>query len=139
MSQLASSVKKQFVVVKTLTSSDITTTAELDITSAATGEITVEDVIVKTDDTGLASSGSAVLQISTDNDWGGAVIFSDAVANLGSNVTLDLDNAGTTGIKTVLEDGKKVYATAKTADFTGDGQVKVYVYCSVAHPNSEIY
>lgn len=140
MTQLVSRAKKQFVIVKELTSSNITTGAELDITSPATGEITVDDVILKTDSTGLADSGSsAQFEVSTDNDYGQTLVVQENVSsNLGANVTLDISST-TTGQKTVLESGKKLYATASGENCTGSGNIKVYVYCSTADQNAEIY
>ncbi len=140
MAQYVTSAPKQYIIKKTLVSSDITTGAELDITSPAVGQISIDEVILKTDGTGLADSGSsAQFEVSTDNDYGQTLIVQEDVSsNLGANVTLDLSSA-TTGQKTVLEDGKKVYVTASGEDCTGDGEIEVIVYASVAYPNSEIY
>lgn len=120
------SAGRQFWIKKTLTSSAIVT-AGVDVTGVASGEIAIEDVIVKTDGTGLAAMTNFTL--TTDNAKGLATFFSTAASGLGANKTIDLAGASVTKIKTVVEDGKKVIAKATAADGTGAGTIDVYLLC----------
>lgn len=115
-----------FWVKKTVTSSDIKTATAVDITGVSSGgELQVEDVIVKTDSTGLA--GGTNFQILSDNAKGLANIFVETVANLGASKTMDLSGASVTGIKTVIETGKKLQVQNTDADGTGTGTIDIYV------------
>ena len=51
----------------------------------------IEDVVVETDATGLA--GATLFQVKKSDTTGAAIIFSQAVANLGANATYDLSTA----------------------------------------------
>ena len=119
-------VGSTFWVKKTVTSSDILLASALDITGVSSGgELQVEDVIVKTDSTGLA--GGTNFELKSNNANGLANIFVETVANLDGNKTVDLASASVTGIKTVLEEGKKLQVQSTGADDTGSGTIDIYV------------
>lgn len=113
-----------FWLKKTLTSSAVPQ-AGVDVTGLATGELAVEDVVVKTDGTGLA--GGTNFELETNNAKGLADFFVSAVSGLGANKTIDLDNASVTKIRTIIEQGKKVIAKMSAADGTGAGTADVYL------------
>ena len=113
------------IIKKTLVSSAVVQ-AGVDITGVSTtGELELVDVIVKTDSTGLAAGTN--FEILTDNTNGLANAFVETVANLGASKTMDLNGASVTGIKTVLEVGKKFQAKATVADCTGAGTIDIYL------------
>ncbi len=115
----------EFWVKKTLTSSAIVQ-AGVDITGVSSaGELAIEDVIVKTNSTGLAAGTN--LEICSNNANGLANILVETVANLGANKTMDLTGASVTKIRPVLEVGKKLIAKSTVADCTGAGTIDVYV------------
>ena len=115
----------EFWVKKTLTSSAILQ-AGVDVTGVSSGgELAIEDVIVKTDGTGLAAMTN--FELETNNVNGLADFFVTVASGLGANKTIDLSGASVTKIKTVLESGKKVIAKASAADGTGAGTIDVYI------------
>ena len=132
---LNQAVGSVFVVKKTITSSAITTSAQ-SLTTAATGELLIEQIIVKTDATGLA--GATNLEILSDNAKGQVNIAVAAVSGLGANKTKVMvggsDDSTTddnffeiTGRGTVLEAGKKLQFIGTSSAGTGAGTVDVYV------------
>lgn len=117
----------RFAIKKTLTSSAILQTG-VDVTAVSTvGEILIEDVVVKTDGTGLAAGTN--FELETNNAKGLADFFVTAVSGLGASKTVDLNGASVTKIKTVLESGAKVVAKCSAADCTGAGTIDVYLLC----------
>lgn len=121
----------------TITSSNITTTAQ-NLTPAATGKLLVEQVIVKTDATGLA--GGTNFQILSNNAKGVANIFVETVANLGANITLVMAPGVTgadvttskptpsvTALQTILEAGKKIQYKNTVAAGTGAGTIDIAI------------
>lgn len=122
---VATGVGTEFWVKKTLTSSAITQ-AGVDVTGASSGgALTIADVVLQTDATGLAAGTNLTLE--TNNTNGVAVFFSTAVSGLGANKTINIDTASVTKIRTVLESGKKITAKMTAADGTGAGTVDVYL------------
>jgi len=114
-----------FIIKKTLTSSNITQ-AGVDITGVSSnGELEIEQIICKTDGTGLATGTN--FQIYSDNAKGLANIFVETVANLGASKTIDLETASITKQRTVLETGKKLIANSTVADCTGTGTIDIYI------------
>ncbi len=133
---MQSSVIKKFIIKKVITSSDILTSA-IDLVGSGVGELTVDDIILKTDSTGLAAGTN--IEIETTNANGLADVMVETVANLGANKTVNLSAASVTGIKTVIEDGKKLTIKSTVAACTGAGKLYVYLYLSRASANGEIY
>ncbi|MFN0134495.1 MAG: hypothetical protein ACKVS9_00080 [Phycisphaerae bacterium] len=117
---------KAFWLRKTLVSSAITQ-AGVDVTGLASDEIAVEDVVIRSDATGLA--GMTNFTLTTDNAKGAATFFSTAASGLNGNKTVDLAGASVTKHKTVLESGRKVIAKATAADGTGSGTIEVALLC----------
>lgn len=115
-----------FWLKKTMVSSAILSSAAVDLTGVSSvGELAIEDVILKTDSTGLAA-GTAI-NLLTNNVKGLANFMVQAVSGLGANKTVDLAGASGTKIKTVLETGKKIQIQATVADCTGAGTIDVYI------------
>ena len=126
-----------FWVKKTITSSGLLTTAQ-SLTSAATGQLFVKEIIVKTDATGLA--GATNFEILSDNAKGVVNVFVETVANLGANITKVM-SAGAiqaetttsdahptvTALPTVLEAGKKLQYIGTGVAGTGAGTIDVFV------------
>lgn len=115
-----------FWIKKTMVSSAIVSGAPVDITSVSSGgELAVEDVIVKTDGTGLATGTN--FELKTDNARGQLNFFVETVANLGASVTVNLDAASVTGERTILESGKKFQVQSTVLDCTGGGEIDIYI------------
>lgn len=118
-------IGSEFWIKKTLASSAIPQ-ASVDVTGVSSGgELSIEDVIVKSDATGLA--GMTNFELETNNAKGLADFFVTAASGLGASKTIDHTNASVTKIRTVLESGAKVVARASAADGTGAGTVDIYV------------
>lgn len=125
-----------FWVKKTVTSSDILAASAVDITSVASGgELAIEDIVIKTDSTGLATG--TTFRIISDNTKGTTAIFLTKISKMGANKMLnfksefnDANNASeTTGINspTVLELGKKLSVRNTDAASTGAGTIDIYI------------
>jgi len=114
-----------FTIQKTITSNTITTSAQDLTTVSAGGELLIEDVILKTDSTGLA--GPTNFRILSNNAKGAAAILEETVANLGANKTVNLDNASVVKQRTILENGKKLQFLGTSSNGTGSGTVQVTV------------
>ena len=112
-----------FVVEKKITSSDITTSA-VNIAQFVWNWVMIEDVIVRTDDTGLATGTN--FQLSAD--W--IVFYAETVANLWADSISDLSNASVTGIRTSVWVGDKYVSVSNTvADGTGAGVITIQLLC----------
>ncbi|MFA5695921.1 MAG: hypothetical protein WC917_00445 [Bacilli bacterium] len=115
-----------FWIKKTMTSSNILDSGNTDITGVSSGgELAIEDVIVKTDGTGLATGTN--FELLSNNAKGLANIFVETVANLGATKTVDLTGASVTKIRTILESGAKLQVHSTAADCTGAGTIDIYV------------
>jgi hypothetical protein len=114
-----------FTIQKTITSSTITTSAQDLTLVSGGGELLIEDVILKTDGTGLA--GPTNFRILSNNAKGAAAILEETVANLGANKTVNLDSASVAKQRTILESGKKLQFLGTAAGGTGAGTVQVTV------------
>ena len=86
--------------------------------------IVVEDVIVETDATGLA--GATLFQVKKSDTTGAAIIFSQAVANLGANATYDLSTA-TIKNRSTCTNGTYIGVLGTASAGTGAGVVRVTV------------
>lgn len=117
-----------FWISKTFVSSTITFATPVDMTGVSTGELAVEEVILKTDSVGLA--GGTAFQVKSNNVTGRADFIAETVANLGANNTVDIENASVFGSRSVLESGKKFQVQSTIADCTGAGTVTVYIKLS---------
>lgn len=113
-----------FWVTKTVTSVNITM-AGVDLTGASDGALAITDVIAQTNSLGIA--GGTNLQLVANNASGLAAFFETAVAGLGANKTVNLSTASVTGIRSVLESGKKLTAKMTVANGSGLGQVTFYI------------
>lgn len=115
-----------FWIKKTVTSSAILEASDVDITGVSSGgELAIDEVIVKTDGTGLATGTN--FELKSNNAKGLENIFVETVANLGASKTVDLDTASVTGIKTVLESGAKLQVHSTVAACDGAGTIDIYV------------
>lgn len=112
-----------FTIQKTITSSTITTSAQDLTLVSGGGELLIEDVILKTDGTGLA--GPTNFRILSNNAKGLAAILEEAVSNLGANKTVNLDTASVVKQRTILESGKKLQFLGTASAGTGAGTVQV--------------
>nr|NIV11640.1 hypothetical protein [Fodinibius sp.] len=114
-----------FWVKKTVVSNTILTASPVDISGVATGELNVEAVTLKTDATGLA--GGTNFQLKSDNARGNPIFAEETVANLGANVTLDMETFSAAAFKTVIENGKKLQVQSTVGDCTGTGEIDIYI------------
>lgn len=117
----------RFTIKKTITSSDIKTATDLDVTQVLQGAVgaIIKDVVVRTDGTGLADGTNVSLKVSDGTT--AIAFFTEAVANLGADAIVDLANASVTGIKAPISYGEKVVIDCTVADCTGDGTIDVYI------------
>ena len=109
-----------------LLSSDVVQ-AGLQLTNATTNDMYIQNVILKTDSTGLATGTNCVVY--SNNTYGLANIISTAVSGLNGNKTIDISTASVTKQPTVLEAGKYISIGSTTADCTGAGVLYVYIVC----------
>ncbi len=93
---------------KDITSSTLTT-SDVNIFESVGNGLLIEDVIVTTDGTGLASGTNFVIKAN------GVTIFSTAISGLGANATKDLRGASVTGIQATIPQGTKYITVANTA------------------------
>lgn len=117
----------EFWYVKKGVVSSTITQAGVAVSAASTGgELAIEDVIVKTNGTGLA--GGTNFSLKSNNSNGVAIFLTESVANLGANKTVNMTNASVTANgRTVLESGKILTALSTVADCTGAGTIDIYV------------
>ena len=129
---------ERFWVKKTITSSAITTAA-IDLTSVATGELAVTQIIVKSD--GGAITGGTNFVIASNNAKGLLNIAVETFANLtgavATRVLVGLPPAtdtttsdavfSVTAVPTILEAGKKLTYNSTGSAGTGAGTLDVYV------------
>lgn len=118
-------IGSRVILKKSITSSTITTAAQ-DLSTTALGEFLVENVILKTDSTGLA--GATNFRVLSNNSLGLAAILEETVANLGANKTVDITTASVVKQRTVLESGKKLQYLGTASAGTGAGVIAVYVH-----------
>lgn len=119
-----------FWLKKTVTSSAILTT-NVAITEASTGgELMIEDIIIKSDSTGLAAGST--FRIVTNNAKGTTGVFMHPVNLLGANRTVDMDNAEEYSVRDVnnrviLEEGKTLSVNCTVTACTGAGTIDIYI------------
>lgn len=129
-----------YIVEKVVTSSDIgsTTALAVDLTQRATGDFLIENIIVETDSTGLATGTNFAISISGD-EYGLATIWSSAVSGLGANKTVDINTASVAKQRAILEDGSKLIGICTTASCEGAGKAKVTVILKKLDSYSSIF
>jgi hypothetical protein len=110
-----------FYIQKDIVSSTLTT-GDVNIMETVGNGILVEEVIVRTDATGLA--GGTNFQIKAD----GILSFVETVANLGATKAIDFKNASVLGKKVPVLTGTKYIAVSNTVGAgTGAGVISVIV------------
>jgi len=113
-----------FIVEKKITSSDILTASATNIAQFVWNWVILEDVIIRTDGTGLAWGTN--FQLLAD----GIVFFAETVANLWADTIMDADTASVTGIKALLETWTKYVSVQNTAaDWTWAWVATVQLIC----------
>jgi len=119
-----------YTIEKKVTSSTITTSA-VNIAQVIWGGTIIEDIIVRTDSTGLAGWTNFTLSA----DW--IVFFSTAVSWLGASSILDLNSASVTWIKALIESWVKNISVANTvAVWTGAWVITIELVCRRLDENS---
>ncbi len=128
------SAGSSFWLKLTLTSSDILASAATDLTSAANGDLVVEQVILQTDSTGLATGTNFEISVSGET-YGENKPIVETVANLGASVSRAVIGGDTdatnvrllsvTGTPFLLEAGDKLQYGCTTLDCTGAGKMVV--------------
>ena len=124
-----------FWLKKTVTSSAILTTS-VDITGVAVGgELVIEDVLIKSDGTGLAAG--TTFRVVSNNSNGTTSVFMYPVAKLGANKQTSFERAFNdpatqsivlgVNIPVVLELGKKLSVSNTDAASTGAGTIDIYI------------
>ena len=120
-------VGSTFWVKKTMISSAVVQTPAADLTGVSTiGELALEDIIIKSDATGLATGTN--IEIKTNNAKGILAAMVTIVSGLGGAVkSVDLINASVSHQQTILEVGKKLTINSTAADCDGSGTVDIYM------------
>jgi len=107
-------------VTRDIVSSTIKTATDLNIFQVGGNGFLVEEVIVRTDATGLAWGTALVLKAD------GIVFFQTAISGLGVSAVKDIKNASVTGSKIIVPAGTKyITASSTVADCTGAGIASV--------------
>lgn len=116
-----------FVITKLVDYSNITTSG-VDITNTVqSGDLILEEMIVRTDDSVAMASGTSLVIVQSGNDYGAATIASSAISSLAAGKTLDLNDWTVGNSKTVLEDGSKLQAKCSSADCQGTNGTTGYL------------
>jgi len=127
LNHLVGASGQPFIVKKALVSSTVLTTG-VDVTGAAgVGDIFIDDIVMQTNGTGLATGTNFTLE--KDAGTGLLTFFSEAVASLGANKTEDLQSGSviaTTG-PIVLETGQKIVARCTNAHCDGAGTITLWI------------
>jgi len=115
-----------FIVEKTLTSSDVVT-GGVDLTAVASGgDIYIDDIIIETNATGLATGTNFTLE--KNGGSGVLTFFSETVGNLGGNATEVLSTGSVVPSNgTVLESGQKIIAKCTVGSCDGVGTITLYI------------
>ncbi len=115
----------KFWISKNIESSAIST-SQIDLTGVSSGsDLFINNIILQTDSTGLTTGTN--FQITANNDRGLLMFFSESIANLGGNKTVDMSSASVANQPVLLESGKKLQYNNTGAGGTGAGDVTVYV------------
>lgn len=125
-----------FWVKKTVTSSAVLFATPTAITSVAVGgELAIEDIVIKTNTTGLATG--TTFRVVSDNSKGTVSVFLARVGRLGASTEKNFDTefgfaqneSSLLGINkpTILELGKKLSVQNTDADSTGAGTIDIYI------------
>ncbi len=120
-------VGSTYMFKKTLTSSAVTQAGVLAVT--ATGALSIEQITVQSNSTGLAAGTNFTL---THNNASGLLVFAGAaVSALNGNKTVALTAGAQPNMVpfTNLETGSTVTAKCTVADCTGAGTIDVYFIC----------
>ncbi len=125
------------IVEKVVTSSDLSTSTPTAITQYATGNFYIDNIIVSTDSTGLATGTNFIINVDSPT-YGLTTILSNAVSGLGANKTVDL-NSATVKQRVILEDGSRLVAYCTTANCEGAGKAKITVILKKASWGSAIF
>lgn len=129
-------VGSTFWVKKTVTSSAILFGSSVDITlPSGGGELVIEDILIKTDSTGLATG--TTFRVVSDNSKGTTTVFLTRISKLGVRKQTNLDkeyddsvnDSKTLGVNVpvVLEAGKKLSVRNTDADSTGAGTIDIHI------------
>lgn len=125
------------IVEKIITSSELTTSTPVAVTQYATGNFYIDNIVVSTDSTGLATGTNFTINVDSPT-YGLTTILSNAVSGLGANKTVDL-NSATVKQRVILEDGDRLVAYCTTANCEGAGKVKVSVILKKASWGAAIF
>ena len=107
-------------VQRDVVSSTIKTATDLNILQVGGNGFLVEDVVVRTDSTGLAGGTALVLKAD------GIVFFQTAISGLGASALKDFKSASVTAIQASVPAGAKYITISSTiADCTGAGVATV--------------
>lgn len=135
--QLHTAAGMPFIVKKELTSSAVVT-GGVDVTGTASGgDIYIEEIMMVTDGTGLAAG--TLFTIEKDGGDGLLTFFSDAVGNLGGNITRELSDGSTTAsTEEILQSGQKLVAKCTATNCTGGGTITLYMKCRRAADGADL-
>lgn len=125
------------ITSKVITSSDLTTSTPIAITEYATGDLYIDNVIVSTDSTGLATGTALEIKVESPT-YGLATFFSTAISGLGANKTIDLNTASVAKQHVVLRNGERLVANCTTLACTGSGKAKIDVIFKKATQGANI-
>ena len=135
-------VGSKFLVIVDVNSSLLpsNTQSAAAITTACSGILVLEDMIINTDATGFA--GPTNLEMSCDNVYGAtgaaADIMVEAISGLGANLSWILTDATSSKIPMMIEDGKKLFMHGSDGAGTGAKIQKVLLFFRRVTPGATI-
>lgn len=132
---MATFVNNNGVVTTTrdVVSSTIKTATDLNIFQCIGNGVMVDEVIVRTDATGVAGGTALVLKAD------GVVFFQTAISGLGASAVKDMRSASVTGVKISVPVGTKYITVNSTvADCTGAGVATVTLVTRRLDSNSTV-
>ena len=137
-----------FVITKKITNSNIATstnaTTGLDLTNPVTGSLFVDDIIITTDTTGLATSTpwnqqcTGVNIMASGNSASSTVMAVTSVGTLEANETLNFTNASSSQ-KIRIDNGSKLMILPLTKPCQGSGVTTFTIIFKKTDARSSIY
>ncbi len=100
-------------------------TAGANLTTTAIGPLYVENILVACDSGTITTATN--LEVLTNNVYGPAILYSEAIANLTANQASDLFTASVAKQRTVIENGKLLTFASTGATAGGTGHITITV------------
>ncbi len=113
------------LIVQKTVAANAFATAGADLTGVANGALYIENIVVACDSGTVTTATN--LEITTNNVYGPALLYSEAIANLTASQASDLFTASVAKQRTVIENGKKLAIASTGANAAGTGHLTITV------------